>query len=193
MAHGCTGESAQFTHPRRLAVALPSMSRRPAVAGDVGGATGFEPATPGTTTQCAANCATLPMDLCTPGRIRTSGQRLRRPLLCPLSYGRMRAANKPRRLVDARASLLGPFHPRKLAAGSHSRPRQSLESGRASHEPQWLMTARASFLGCVGLGNSRSPLLTPGSAVPRVRADNSAPHGASSPSVRSMSLNGSRE
>ena len=25
----------------------------------------------------------------TPGRIRTSGQRLRRPLLCPLSYGRM--------------------------------------------------------------------------------------------------------
>lgn len=25
---------------------------------------------------------------CTPGRIRTFGQRLRRPLLCPLSYGR---------------------------------------------------------------------------------------------------------
>lgn len=37
------------------------------------------------------NCATLPMLMkpSTPGRIRTSGRRLRRPLLCPLSYGRI--------------------------------------------------------------------------------------------------------
>ena len=34
----------------------------------------------------------------TPGRIRTSGPRLRRPLLCPLSYGRMRASLKRVRL-----------------------------------------------------------------------------------------------
>lgn len=37
------------------------------------------------------SCATLPilMQPSTPGRIRTSGRRLRRPLLCPLSYGRV--------------------------------------------------------------------------------------------------------
>jgi hypothetical protein len=54
----------------------------------LGGATGLEPATPRTTTLCANRLRHAPHGL-TPGRIRTSGQRLRRPLLCPLSYGRM--------------------------------------------------------------------------------------------------------
>ncbi len=57
----------------------------------VGGATGLEPATPGTTTQCANRLRHAPHNdqAPTPGRIRTSGRRLRRPLLCPLSYGRI--------------------------------------------------------------------------------------------------------
>jgi hypothetical protein len=54
----------------------------------VGGATGLEPATPGTTTQCANRLRYAPR-VSTPGRIRTSDRRLRRPLLCPLSYGRV--------------------------------------------------------------------------------------------------------
>jgi hypothetical protein len=61
-----------------------------------GGATGLEPATPRTTTWCADRLRHAPhVSSGTPGRIRTSGQRLRRPLLCPLSYGRMRTIVKP--------------------------------------------------------------------------------------------------
>jgi hypothetical protein len=71
-----------------------------------GGATGLEPATPRTTTWCADRLRHAPhVSSGTPGRIRTSGQRLRRPLLCPLSYGRMRTIVKPFGLADVRESF----------------------------------------------------------------------------------------
>ncbi len=72
--------------PNAREARLPNSSPR------LGGATGFEPATPRTTTWCANQLRHAPHHPCsrsTPGRIRTSGLRLRRPLLCPLSYGRM--------------------------------------------------------------------------------------------------------
>ena len=53
-----------------------------------------------------ANCATLPISCCTPGRIRTSGPRLRRPLLCPLSYGR-RLIGSARRAANQLGSFAG--------------------------------------------------------------------------------------
>ena len=75
----------------RMSPQRPRVSTSPSL----GGATGFEPATPRTTTWCANQLRHAPhMSLCTPGRIRTSGQRLRRPLLCPLSYGRRRAPSE---------------------------------------------------------------------------------------------------
>jgi hypothetical protein len=79
------------------------------------------PRPPGPQPGALTGCATLPMFLCTPGRIRTSGQRLRRPLLCPLSYGRMRAVNKSLGLADARTSSVG-----TAVAETHACPRFAL-------------------------------------------------------------------
>ncbi len=62
---------------------------------------GLEPITPGTTTQCANQLRHAP-HLPTPGRIRTSGRRLRRPLLCPLSYGRIILPRSGRRESNPR-------------------------------------------------------------------------------------------
>ena len=89
-----------------------------------GGATGLEPATPRTTTWCANRLRHAPhMFSGTPGRIRTSGQRLRRPLLCPLSYGRELKASR-RSLQFVRVSLretrVGSFGALRLWKTLHS-------------------------------------------------------------------------
>ena len=147
----------------------------------LGGATGLEPATPGTTTQCASQLRHAPHltsdpegSPCTPGRIRTSGPRLRRPLLCPLSYGRL-AERLYHTAVQLGSCALTPFRNSwpdglradhtavQLGGCAHPRLRNSWPDGlRADHTAVQLGSCTDS---------RRARLLRPSASPQRQRSD----------------------